>query len=630
MGVEFGGNLEMEMAVEESGYFSDSEVVAHVQEALRSVALGDREQYEWLLYEVLCPKRNNSPDQDALLLATLRALSGAVLHIDVDHHQSLYSLIFRMSLWNCAADVRGALVDLITGLATSSGVFLDGCLDMLIVNFTPPMKLQESLSDDEWAARKKDVFDSVLLTLQNITDLVPLTPMRLWPKIVRAMPKAARQKDLLVYVECMLQLERGMIGKFVGSLLMKALVDRLLDLDTDINWDEVPLEDNSKGIFDIEDVQEGQRNERSEVTQEDIKRFSRGWTNSEKVDIIDGLMVLTCEHLKACVDDGRHIQVFGTLLESFRSTVLNAYKSKVAQFVVFYACSLDPENCGERFAFMLRETFLSRTNPPLFRMSSVAYLGSYLSRAKFIGSSLVLEILESLTEWCFDYCQLVDNCMRAEPRVHRVFYAACQAVMYIFCFRMRSLMIDPMRKSRILNMPFHVVLRHPLSPLKVCLPSIVGEYLRQAKAAQLFSSSKAFMFDDVLESDLSKAFGGAQRLDMLFPFDPYLLKRSDRYIRPVYGFWATVEKTYDGDENSEDEEVEEEGEADPAVWFGPDGYPIRGSDSEADADEDDLGCSMNKMSITPKDSLLGRGFPSNIGVPFTRMPARIRPSSSPV
>lgn len=30
---------------------------------------------------------------------------------------------------------------------------------------------------------------------------------------------------------------------------------------------------------------------------------------NEKLDIIDGLMALTCEHLKSCVDDGRLIEV---------------------------------------------------------------------------------------------------------------------------------------------------------------------------------------------------------------------------------------------------------------------------------------------------------------------------------
>lgn len=60
------------------------------------------------------------------------------------------------------------------------------------------------------------------------------------------------------------------------------------------------------------------------------------------------------------------------------------------------------------------------------------------------------------------------------------------------------------------------------------MPSVVEEFLRQAKAARLFMTSESFVFNDLLESDLSKAFGGTDRLDMFFPFDPCLLKKSQR------------------------------------------------------------------------------------------------------
>ena len=62
----------------------------------------------------------------------------------------------------------------------------------------------------------------------------------------------------------------------------------------------------------------------------------------------------------------------------------------------------------------------------------------------------------------------------------------------------------------------------------MCLPTVVVEFLRQAKAARLFMTSESFVFNDLLESDLSKAFGGMDRLDMFFPFDPCLLKKSER------------------------------------------------------------------------------------------------------
>lgn len=66
---------------------------------------------------------------------------------------------------------------------------------------------------------------------------------------------------------------------------------------------------------------------------------------------------------------------------------------------------------------------------------------------------------------------------------------------------------------------------------QVCLPSIVEEFLRQAKAAHLFNvSNGVFVFDHLFGSDASRAFGGFQRLDVFFPFDPYLLKKSERSV----------------------------------------------------------------------------------------------------
>lgn len=56
------------------------------------------------------------------------------------------------------------------------------------------------------------------------------------------------------------------------------------------------------------------------------------------------------------------------------------------------------------------------------------------------------------------------------------------------------------------------------------------EFLQQARAAQLFSVSEDFHLYGVLESEVSADFGGLERLDMFFPFDPYLLQNSDRFL----------------------------------------------------------------------------------------------------
>ncbi|KOM32119.1 hypothetical protein LR48_Vigan01g167500 [Vigna angularis] len=64
------------------------------------------------------------------------------------------------------------------------------------------------------------------------------------------------------------------------------------------------------------------------------------------------------------------------------------------------------------------------------RMSSVAYLASYLCRAKFLPAALVTTIIHSLVDWCYAYCKLRDFDMN--PRAHQVFYSGCQVSLITF------------------------------------------------------------------------------------------------------------------------------------------------------------------------------------------------------
>ncbi|KAL5981597.1 hypothetical protein ACLOJK_015660 [Asimina triloba] len=470
MGMEVGQDAERVKEMEDD-YYSDSEVVAHVREILKSATQGDVEHYEELVNElngvINCPDRLDD-DQEALLVAS------------------------------------------------SSAKFIDACLDMLVCHFLPPPKVVNFVTHPKGLARKKEVLDRIHSAISDIADLVPLSPLRLLPIILHRMPRMTARTPyaallhlddtcflISIYVESMLRLEGGAIGELVGSTMIMAVVDRLIDLDVEIGWDDILQEDCSKGIFDmeLEDVREDSDDDKtigSELPKIALNGQSLG--GNIVADKLDNLMALTCEHLKSCAENGR-------LVKSFQMTVLNAYKSKFAQFVVFYACSLDPEICGARFAVLLADIFVSSTQPLLNRMSAVAYLASYLSRGRFLSSSFVGSMLKRLVDWCVEYCQNhFGEEKRMNPAAHQIFYSACQAVMYVLCFRMRSLMDVPLLKSQLFNMPLESILRHPLDPLKVCLPSIVEEFLQQAKSAGLFTISENFLFNNVLESNLSKAF----------------------------------------------------------------------------------------------------------------------------
>ncbi|CAB4288004.1 unnamed protein product [Prunus armeniaca] len=605
MGVEFRDD--------ESGFreIGDHDLIYRARKTLCSVASGDTEDYRELLSAM--NREKLGIEEAAMLVTNLNALSGSVTYIENVQHDELLSAIFYKSLWDYKPDVMDALIKFIKLLAISSGKYVDRCLKMLTDQFCPPDRLPIL----KILARKDQVLSRVHSALKYIAEMMPLSPMRLGPIVLDGMPPSRCSKihtpSLVIYVENMLKLD---LGGFVRNLMLAGVVDFLLYLDLQIGLD-------SKGIFEMEqeDVNEStdhDLNDDSELPRQSSPNNSEAKAFDEK---LDSLMVLIFEHLESC--GGHLIQTFQTLLDSFMKTVLTAYKSKFSQFVIFYACALDPGNCGVTFALKLEDKFFCSTTVPNIRMSAVAYLASYLSRAKFLSVSVVAGTLERLVDWCFKYVEMQDD--EINPEAHRIFYSGCQAIMYLLCFRMRSVMDDPQLKPWLVRLPLESILNNKLSPLKVCLPSIVLEFLLQAKAARLFMTSEKFNFDDYLESELSREFGGRERLDMFFPFDPCLLKKSDSYIRPNFIFWSMVQPTYD-DEDSSDEDVGEAFAGDDDDDGGMD-YGIMQSLEEQHFDFDEFDSSLNKMSITPKDSLHSR-FGGAINQPM-RMPSRIRPSTSP-
>ena len=57
---------------------------------------------------------------------------------------------------------------------------------------------------------------------------------------------------------------------------------------------------------------------------------------------------------------------------------------------------------------------------------------------------------------------------------------------------------------------------------------MVQEFLKQGTKARLMDEDLSKKLNQGIEDLALNTFGGINRLDMFFPFDPYLLKLSDR------------------------------------------------------------------------------------------------------
>ncbi|KAL9250529.1 RNA polymerase I-specific transcription initiation factor RRN3-like protein [Drosera capensis] len=662
MGMELPNQTSEYYAVEDTEV-RDLELVAVVKHALLSVVEGDTDGYEQLLSTMHIPDRKGNRKEEranaiAALVTSLSALSGATYYINAKQHGRLLAAIISLSMWEFDSDVMDVLVEFIVSLATSSGRYVDLSLEMLVSNFTPDESYPLIRLSEPWGVEKKEkVLSRVHGALKDISDLIPLVPSRLFKIITERMPvvfaKEAqdlfdierRHQDFMPYTSyaypdhivgyVTLCGERAQIRSEPNRRTLRL---RSAHSGGGGSADRARCDDPTKGIFEME-----LEDEEAEAELPLNSSTRKGLCGNFVVDKLDSLMVLTFEHVKFCENSERWVKVFYSVLHSFEKTVLPAYKSKFTQFLMFYACSLDPEGCGLMFADWLADKFynsnnnLTRySNNNLTRMISIGYLASYLARAIFLSTSVVTCILERLVQWCSDYCKTQrgnmgldgEEWLYAKCQDHSSFYAGCQAVLYILCFRMRSIMDIPHLKSQLLSMPFQQILKNPLQPLQVCLPSIVQEFVRQANAAQLLDESASVVFDGVLESEFSKAYGGQERLDMFFPFDPCLLKKCDSYIRPNYVYWSAVHKTYDVDEDDVDDDARSADDVFEIQQPASGEELLEGGNPETFDDYDEFNSSLRNMSITPKDSFLwmAGGEMTKFARP---MPARLRPSMSP-
>ncbi|KAH0851171.1 hypothetical protein HID58_091093 [Brassica napus] len=578
-----------------NGDLSDTDMVITVRNTLASVQNGECYRYDELVKTMQATKNS---DLEAQLVTALKALSSSVAYLDIIHHEKLLSLV---SFLECHCGISNLMswmlwwvysyhcqVFVLSSQAVTTGKYLDPCLNMLVRHFLPPDWVIRRLSQHRVVKQKMEVLSRVHEALLKICILFPRAPSR----ILDMLPKINKKGQVVeIFVENLLKLENSLMGQDDGSKIFMMVMERLRDMDLEIDWDGIPQDDSSRGLFDMEledAVEDNTMNEGDE--------FQVGSLTSDGnviFESLDKLMVLSFDHLESCKLAGRLDQVFEKLFEAFEHYIMDIHKTKVSQFLMFYACSLDPENCAT-------SQLQGKFHLLILWMSAMAYLASYLARGKFLHVSYVASILKRLVDECADHCRTCNDDINSDA--HQIFYSGCQAIMYVLCFRMRSIVAVPRFRSELI--PLESILMHRLNPLKECLPWVVAEFLKQAKAGGLFVVSDSFIFDKLLESELSR---GSKKLDAFFPFDPCLLKSSNSFISRNFIYWSMVRPTYDEDDEEDVEII------------------VNGDEESDEEEEDDVDHVMDKMSITPKHSFMNEMERDRL----LKMPSVIRPSISP-
>ena len=319
--------------------------------------------------------------------------------------------------------------------------------------------------------------------------------------------------------------------------------------------------------------------------------------NISKLDLVLDIMFENYAALFA--DHARSSVALDILLSHFNTIILPTYRSRHTQFLLFHFAQTSPELVDIFLGVLLNTTF-NKSRAPIIRQAAAAYLASFVARGTHVSTNIVRDVFDFISSHLEALrAQYLPTCQGPDPRRYSVYYALTQALLYIFCFRWRDLTVSA--SDSITPSPPSMLYpadpstaededadRHPtflpgvrdalsqnvfcaLNPLRVCSPAIAQEFARISYHVgivyiyHLLETNKRVRLApitvlDQRETALSSRKGEEwQRLDGYFPFDPYRLPRSKRWVEGDYREWVRVGDDEDGaDESEEDEEAEGE------------------------------------------------------------------------
>jgi RNA polymerase I-specific transcription initiation factor RRN3 len=445
------------------------------------------------------------------------------------------------------------------------------------------------------------IIQSVPSSLQVLPDIISKTfPTEHWSTNA----PVVYTRNILRLLDYVPQIQSDVLT-LITSQLVKIDVHVQIDVeDLDDEMSESIVQEISKR--DDDDFESGSE---SEVDDDDLDsealRLKTVKTNIIRMDMIIDILFEYYAPVFSSQTTSAKDSALDLLLSQFHNIILPSSRSRHTQFLLFHFAQTSTLLI-DRFASTCINIILNKNQPQLFRQSAAAYLGSFIARGNRVPSHVVRDVFELLAQQLNALRIEHDpTCRGPDLRRYSVFYSVAQAMIYMFCFRWRDLASsnpddnasddedDPsdgeedreITFSHTIKDPLRTAIYSKLNPLKICSPPIVTEFAKIANRLRflyvypLLETNKRLRLASVrsltdmadrsssrggfsLPSDVTggqNAWGGEEskwQLDAFFPFDPYHLPRSQRWVEGDYREW----KGLDDDKEEEEEEDEESGD----------------------------------------------------------------------
>ncbi|XP_004408979.1 PREDICTED: RNA polymerase I-specific transcription initiation factor RRN3 isoform X1 [Odobenus rosmarus divergens] len=529
-----------------------------VTEVLVKYKKGETNDFELLKNQL------SDPDiKDDQIINWLLEFRSSIMYLTKDFEQ-LICILLRLQWLNRSQTVVEEYLAFLGNLVSAQTVFLRPCLSMIVSHFVPPRvvikegDVDVSDSDDEDDNLPAN-FDTCHRALQIIARYVPSTPWFLMPILVEKFPFVRKsERTLECYVHNLLR-----ISVYFPTLrheILELVIEKLLKLD--VNASRQDIEDAEEAAIQTgsgPDATEGLFNmDEDEDTEYDTKADPQRLDRmvhpvAERLDILLSLLLSYIKdvcYVDGKVDNNKTKDLYRDLITIFDKLLLPTHASCHVQFFMFYLCSFKL-GFAEAFLEHLWKKLQDPNNPAIIRQAAGNYIGSFLARAKFIPLITVKSCLDLLVNWLHIYLNNQDSGTKAfcDVALHGPFYSACQAVFYTFVFRHKQLLSGNLKEGLryLQSLNFERIVMSQLNPLKICLPSVVNFFATITSKYQL-----VFCYTIIERNNrqmlpvIRNTAGGdsvqtcTNPLDTFFPFDPCVLKRSKKFIDPVYQIWEDM------------------------------------------------------------------------------------------
>ncbi|XP_060063401.1 RNA polymerase I-specific transcription initiation factor RRN3-like [Ylistrum balloti] len=518
-------------------------------------------------YDIFLSRLGDPNIASAQLKGYIQSLRDCITLLDKDN-EILVGVLLKVDWMRKEPDVVLEYQTLLHNLVSAHTYYLRAGLRMLVKYFLPKISENSKNSstdnvviDSQQLQDHEKSFINVHLVIKAISNIVPMSPTVLMPLLSDYFPYMTKDTYLQeCYVKNLLQITHYMPKQ--RPAILELIVDRMLKLDVRspkheiAEAEETGEEDNI--IFDMDEPCTTQ-----EVLSPDagyrsgyFEKETAKPMNHKEAERLDVMMDLVLKYIQQiCFHEGQlkweaAKTLYRELLLVFDRLILPTHASCHVQFIMFSLCAIKQPIC-EGFLDFLWKKVQDPNTQGVYRQASVSYIGSLLSRGLFVPISTVTACLGLMCDWVHKYLDQVNmDCVHADVCHHGPFYSVCQTIFYVFVFRSKELFEMKKGYKWAEGLNFQRIVTSRLNPLRVCLPVIVKSFASVTRTHQL-----AFC-DTIIEKNnrcfLPSSSGGTgDLLNDAFPFDPYILHRSRKFIEPHY-------REYQGNVVQEDNDSEDE------------------------------------------------------------------------